>query len=193
MDLILVSAAATFLVLAIIWIKRLISSRSSSLLPPNPKGLPILGNLLDLASDEVHVKARDWSQQFGLCLSSILFPQSHPYISGDDVISLNVLGNTMIILNSAKAVSEIFDKRGSNYSDRPDMPMIVDLYAIPVLCFYEASNFCAEWAGTGHSRSCVMVPVGRNTAACFIVISIIASLNIKKYNWKYQESSSYCY
>ena len=36
----------------------------------------------------------------------------------------------MVILNSAKAVSDIFDKRGSNYSDRPDMPMIVDLYAI---------------------------------------------------------------
>jgi cytochrome P450 len=36
----------------------------------------------------------------------------------------------MIVLNSAKAVSDIFDKRGSNYSDRPDMPMIVDLYAI---------------------------------------------------------------
>jgi hypothetical protein len=40
------------------------------------------------------------------------------------------MGSTMVILNSAKAVSEIFDKRGSNYSDRPDMPMIVDLYAI---------------------------------------------------------------
>jgi hypothetical protein len=36
----------------------------------------------------------------------------------------------MVVLNSAKAVSDIFDKRGSNYSDRPEMPMIVDLYAI---------------------------------------------------------------
>jgi hypothetical protein len=36
----------------------------------------------------------------------------------------------MVVLNSAKAVSDIFDKRGSNFSDRPDMPMIVDLYAI---------------------------------------------------------------
>jgi hypothetical protein len=50
-------------------------------------------------------------------------------IPGDDIISLNILGNTMVVLNSPKAVSEVFDKRGSNYSDRPDMPMIVDLYA----------------------------------------------------------------
>ncbi len=87
----------------------------------------------------------------------------------------------MIILNSAKAVSEIFDKRGSNYSDRPDMPMIIDLYATPDLSFYANSNVFAEWAGTGHLRSCVMDSAGRNTVACFTVISIIALPNIKKY------------
>jgi hypothetical protein len=76
MDSILVSASAAFLVLAIFWVKQLLGSRSSSPLPPNPKGLPILGNLLDLASDVVHVKARDWSQQFGLCSSLIPFPPS---------------------------------------------------------------------------------------------------------------------
>lgn len=80
MDSILVSASVTFLVLAIVWVKQLLVSRSSSPLPPNPKGLPILGNLLDLASDVVHVKARDWSQQFGLCPSFIPLPKSHPEI-----------------------------------------------------------------------------------------------------------------
>ena len=44
-----------------------------------------------------------------------------------DVISLDVMGNTMIILNSAQATSDLFEKRGAYYSDRPDMPMIVDL------------------------------------------------------------------
>ncbi|KAI0300588.1 cytochrome P450 [Multifurca ochricompacta] len=110
MDFILVFASLAFLVLSILWIKQLLGAHSSLPLPPNPKGFPILGNLLDLASDEVHVKARDWSREFG-----------------EDIISLNVMGSTMIVLNSAKAVSDIFDKRGSNYSDRPDMPMIVDL------------------------------------------------------------------
>lgn len=98
----------------------------------------------------------------------------------------------MIILNSAKAVSEIFDKRGANYSDRPDMPMIVDLYATSIPSVYADSNVRTEWVGTGHSPSCVMVPAGRNTAACFTLISIRALSNIKKYNWKYQESSSHC-
>ncbi|KAI0260713.1 cytochrome P450 [Gloeopeniophorella convolvens] len=110
MNLVVVLAAIAFLALTFFWIKQLSVGSRSLPLPPGPKGLPVLGNLLDLASDEVHVKARDWSRQLG-----------------DDIISLNVLGSTMIILNSAQAVSDIFDKRGSNYSDRPDMPMIVDL------------------------------------------------------------------
>ncbi|KAI0001214.1 cytochrome P450 [Russula vinacea] len=110
MDFILAIAGLAFLALAVVWIKQLLGVRSSLPLPPQPKGIPVIGNLLDLAGGEVAVKCRDWSRQFG-----------------DDTISLDVMGSTMVILNSAKAVSEIFDKRGSNYSDRPDMPMIVDL------------------------------------------------------------------
>lgn len=42
----------------------------------------------------------------------------------------------MIVLNSAKAASDVFDKRGSNYSDRPEMPMIVDLYALTYILIF---------------------------------------------------------
>jgi hypothetical protein len=133
MDTILVLAGLTFLVVAVLWVKHFLGAQSNLPLPPNPKGVPVLGNLLDLASGEVYVKARDWSRQFGTRLAWHLFSTfTRLSISraGDDIISLDVLGSTMIILNSAKAVSDLFDKRGSNYSDRPDLPMIVDLYAI---------------------------------------------------------------
>jgi hypothetical protein len=132
MDTILVITGLAFLLLAVLWIKQLLGAQSALPLPPSPKGIPILGNLLDLASGEVHVKARDWSRQFGARIVGTCFPCYRLSISciENDIISLNVLGNTMVVLNSAKAVSDIFDKRGSNYSDRPDMPMIVDLYAI---------------------------------------------------------------
>ena len=46
------------------------------------------------------------------------------------MISLDVLGNTTIVLNSSEAIADIFVTRGANYSDRPDMPMLIDLYAI---------------------------------------------------------------
>jgi hypothetical protein len=95
----------------------------------------------------------------------------------------------MIVLNSAKAVSDLFDKRGSNYSDRPDMPMIVDLYVITdALILLPAFYTYIEWAGTGLSRSCVTVPVGRSIAACFTVTSTMGLGNIERYNSRYQKS-----
>jgi hypothetical protein len=99
----------------------------------------------------------------------------------------------MVVLNSAKAVSDIFDKRGSNYSDRPDMPMIVDLYAI-IYSFFplSASPTYIGWVGTGRLHSCAMVPVGRNIVACFTVTSIIVWRNIKWSNSTYQGSFLHC-
>jgi hypothetical protein len=107
---------------------------------------------------------------------------------GDDIISLNILGSTAIVINSSKAISDIFDKRGSNYSDRPDMPMIVDLYAVTSLRFHLAFHTYKGWVGTGHSHSCVTVLIGRNIAAFSTPISIIALKNINRYKLKYQES-----
>lgn len=196
MDFILVVASLVFVVLAVVWIKQLLGARSSLPLPPSPKGLPVLGNLLDLAGDDVHVKCRDWSRQFGILLSWKLFSALTCVsfsTTGEDIISLNVLGSTMVVLNSAKAVSDIFEKRGSNHSDRPDMPMIVDLYAITYsFTPLSASHIYIEWVGTGLLRSCATVPAGRNIAACFTVTSIIAWRNIKWSNSRYQGSFSLC-
>jgi hypothetical protein len=68
MDYVLVIASLAALALATLWIRQLLGSQSSLPLPPGPKGLPILGNLLDLAGDDMHVKCRDWSRQFGMLL-----------------------------------------------------------------------------------------------------------------------------
>ena len=44
-----------------------------------------------------------------------------------DVIHLRVLDKHVIVLNSFEATNELFEKRSAIYSDRPDMPMLVDL------------------------------------------------------------------
>lgn len=109
MGLILWTLIVAFAILCIVWLKQMFN-RPRLPLPPGPKGLPVIGNLLDLANEKVYVKARDWAREFG-----------------DDVISLDVLGNTTIVLNSSEAIADIFVTRGANYSDRPDMPMLIDL------------------------------------------------------------------
>jgi len=49
------------------------------------------------------------------------------HIKTGDIITLNVLGTPMIILNSVESATDLLEKRSINFSDRPDMPMIKDL------------------------------------------------------------------
>ena len=40
-----------------------------------------------------------------------------------DVMHLTVLGKSLVIVSSKEAIAELFEKRGSIYSDRPIIPM----------------------------------------------------------------------
>ena len=44
------------------------------------------------------------------------------------MIYLNVLGQPFVILNSLEVISDLFEKRSSNYSDRKQTTMLVELY-----------------------------------------------------------------
>ncbi|THH14927.1 hypothetical protein EW146_g5475 [Bondarzewia mesenterica] len=69
-------------------------------LPPGPRRLPIIGNMLDMP------KRNEWAtyQKWG---------KDH----GSDIIHLEVLGTHMIILNSQTAANDLLNKRSSIYSD----------------------------------------------------------------------------
>ncbi|KAF9261907.1 cytochrome P450 [Marasmius fiardii PR-910] len=79
-------------------------------LPPGPKGIPILGNILDVRRKQPrHIMYAKWSQTYG------------------DVFTFNVLGSRTVVLNSYKGMIDLFEHRSSNYSDRPRQPMFVEL------------------------------------------------------------------
>lgn len=40
-----------------------------------------------------------------------------------DVVYLRILNRPIIVLNSAEAATELLEKRGENYSDRPNIPI----------------------------------------------------------------------
>jgi hypothetical protein len=79
---------------------RLGSSSTSIPLPPGPKGLPIIGNLLDIPREKEWLKYRAWNAQHG------------------DVVYAEALGQKLIVLGSAKAVVDLMERRSAVYSDR---------------------------------------------------------------------------
>ncbi|KIJ25480.1 hypothetical protein M422DRAFT_38684 [Sphaerobolus stellatus SS14] len=77
-------------------------------LPPGPKPLPLLGNLLDMPVVALCVKYAEWGEKYG------------------DVVHVRALGKHIIILNSYKAATELLHQRGSIHSSRPQTPMVHD-------------------------------------------------------------------
>ncbi len=69
--------------------------------PPGPKGIPLLGNLWDVPIEYPWVTYARWTATYG------------------DVLYLDIPGNPTIVINSAQAAMDLFEKRSGNYSDRP--------------------------------------------------------------------------
>ncbi|KAF8917194.1 cytochrome P450 [Mucidula mucida] len=88
----------------------LLKRRQLSLpLPPGPRRLPIVGNLFNRPMHKTWLKYTEWTVQYG------------------DVLSMEILGQPVIVVNSAKAANELFEKRSSIYADRPPFHMANDL------------------------------------------------------------------
>ncbi|KAF9266846.1 cytochrome P450 [Marasmius fiardii PR-910] len=83
----------------------LIANRYHRGSPPGPKGLPILGNILDLRpgrNEPPWITCSNWSHTYG------------------DIFTFSVLGNQTVVLNSYKVITELLRHRSHNYSDRPN-------------------------------------------------------------------------
>ncbi|KAI9439112.1 cytochrome P450 [Lactarius indigo] len=89
-------------------------------LPPGPRGLPLLGNALQMGGPQWLTFIK-WSEQFG------------------DVFYLNAMGKHMVVLNTQKAASDLLDRRAEIYSDRPRNivagEILCDKLAIPLLTY----------------------------------------------------------
>ncbi|KAJ6580679.1 cytochrome P450 [Mycena capillaripes] len=83
-------------------------NRSKLPLPPGPKQLPLVGNLFDIPSERQWETYLEWSKQLD-----------------SDIIYLNAVGTSIVVLSSMDAVTELLERRSSLYSDRPTLPMLM--------------------------------------------------------------------
>ncbi|KAH9976352.1 cytochrome P450 [Lactifluus volemus] len=87
--------------------------------PPGPRPWPIIGNMLDIPSRLPGIAYADMSKQYGI--SHIPMALSGQLLRGfsGDVMSLQLLGQVVVILSSSSAIKDLLERRGEVYSDRP--------------------------------------------------------------------------
>ncbi|KAJ1306124.1 hypothetical protein OPQ81_010835 [Rhizoctonia solani] len=79
-------------------------------LPPSPGGsYPLIGHAFVLPTKDEHLVYTKWCKELD-----------------SDIISLNVLGQTIVLLNSVNAATDLLDQRSTIYSDRPYLRVICD-------------------------------------------------------------------
>ncbi|KZT10004.1 cytochrome P450 [Laetiporus sulphureus 93-53] len=78
-------------------------------LSTGPKPLPLVGNLFHLPAHRHCEEFTKWRLLYG------------------DMVYMNIVGRKYIVLNSAGAAIELYDKRGSIYNTRPQTVMAADL------------------------------------------------------------------
>ncbi|KIJ31422.1 hypothetical protein M422DRAFT_128389, partial [Sphaerobolus stellatus SS14] len=71
--------------------------------PPGPPPKLLVGNALDMPKEREWETFGKWATEYG------------------DIVYVKILSMDMIIVNSRKMVYELFEKRSSIYSDRPDL------------------------------------------------------------------------
>ncbi|KAH8831092.1 cytochrome P450 [Flagelloscypha sp. PMI_526] len=92
-----------------LWVISFLVKRQRRRLPPGPRGLPIVGNLLDLPKAHSWHKFQEWSKQYG------------------DFCYINLAGQDIVLLGSHKVASDLLDRRSSIYSGRPKNHVVSEL------------------------------------------------------------------
>ncbi|OQD75807.1 hypothetical protein PENDEC_c006G01681 [Penicillium decumbens] len=97
------AALVALVTVSILLYKLLQIGRRPKGMPPGPPTIPIAGNLHQLPKKDVHVKLREWAEQYG------------------DIYSIMLGNQRMVVLNSPQVVKDLIDQRSNNYSSRPEM------------------------------------------------------------------------
>jgi hypothetical protein len=84
----------------ILWLVARLSRRAFRNLPPGPKGLPIVGDVL-------HITDHDW----------LASPRRKDEYGG--MMYVSALGRGVLVINSQRVVVDLLEKRSNIYSDRP--------------------------------------------------------------------------
>ncbi|KAJ7251135.1 cytochrome P450 [Mycena haematopus] len=100
---------------------RKLTSKNVTPFPPGPKGLPILGNALEMPTSHPWITFSLWGKTYGSC----------------GLVYLNAFGKSIVVINDAKYAFDILDKKSRFSGERPTLVMAGQLVGwdkLPALC-----------------------------------------------------------
>ncbi|KAL0959324.1 hypothetical protein HGRIS_014585 [Hohenbuehelia grisea] len=98
--------------LVLAYLTRRWKQRQSLPTPPGPPSQPLIGNILQVSPQGAWLSFTELRPKYG------------------DLIFFHGLGNSILVLNSLKAINDLFDKRGNNYSNRPSFTVVGELMGL---------------------------------------------------------------
>ena len=125
----LVITAAIFVGLGIQYFTRDPNYNPKNLpLPPGPKPLPFIGNVLDMPQDKPWLKFKEMSQKYGGRIGYNSRKRNFfANVAIGDIVNLRLFNQPMLVMNSAEVVMDLLEKRSTIYSDKLNQVMLTQL------------------------------------------------------------------
>ncbi|KAG8989392.1 hypothetical protein FRB90_002256, partial [Tulasnella sp. 427] len=94
---------------ALWWLWNHYSSSNKGPYPPGPVPLPLLGSILEMPLDRLPIGFTEFGKKYG------------------PLTFVKVPGSNILVINSYEAATDLLDKRGTLYADRPRMVMMGEM------------------------------------------------------------------